>query len=148
MDVVQYNGVDGLAFALFIVLSFVVSWLLIYTAVAAAVGHALHHPAARMTADAHITPEGVEFVVANVGTGPAFDLSVRWQGAAIEPELAHTPLLQERATLVWVLAAPAEPDETLVVRQLELKWGSALNPAFDRRSALLAVLGPSRAALR
>jgi hypothetical protein len=47
----------------------------IHTAVAVADGHALHH---------HAALEGVEFVVANVGTGPAFDLSVRWRGDLIE----------------------------------------------------------------
>jgi hypothetical protein len=91
---VQYGDANGLAFVFFLILSLAVSWLLIYTAVAAAMGHALHTPRARMTVDAHGTGDGVAFVVTNVGTGPAFNLSVRWQGAPIEAALAQTPLLQ------------------------------------------------------
>ena len=143
MDV-QYGGANGLAFAFFIILSFAVSWLLIYTAVAAALGHALHSPRARMTADARVTSDGVAFVVTNVGTGPAFNLSVRWQGAPIEAALAQTPLLQERATLQWILTGPAEPDDALQVRQVELQWNSVINPSYDRMSTVLPVLVPSR----
>jgi hypothetical protein len=142
MTYYQGGPADGLVLVFFAFLSLLVTWLIIYTAVVAGVGHVLS-PAARLKADANVTPEGVEFVVTNVGTGPAFDFSVRWLGTPAEAVLAQAPLLQEGAVLRWVVqATPAGPGEASTVRQLQLTWRPGMNPDHMRKYAFLAVLVP------
>jgi hypothetical protein len=138
-----YSGDMWGTFLVSVVVSILVTWLIIYTAVAAGVGHAIRSTAARLTADANVTAVGVEFIVTNVGTGPAFDLSVRWLGAPADAVLARSPLLQERSTLRWVMAAaPAGSGEAPIVRQLQLTWRPRVNPDDMRKAAFLAVLVP------
>jgi Kef-type K+ transport system membrane component KefB len=144
MSVDSYNGDGGFYAVLFLVVSLVVTWLFIYTAVRAAVGHALDRAKSRLIAEAHTTPGGVEFVVANVGTAPAFDLSVRWVDGPSGIVLAHTLLLGINDRLEWTLVGPVLPGEALSVRRIKLEWGSATDPSYGRQFAICAVLVPSR----
>jgi hypothetical protein len=137
---------DGGTAVLWLILSLVVFWLLIYTAVTLAVGHALDRTQPRLVAEARTTPEGVDFVVTNSGTGPAFDLFVRWTGDAAESMLAYAPLLAVNGTLEWTIAAGPIRDETPVVRGLMLDWALGVKPSLGRHSSRREVLVPSRLA--
>lgn len=131
-------------FVVWLILSLLVSWLLIYTAVRAGVGHALDRVQPRLIAEAHTTLNGVEFVVCNVGTGPAFDVSVWWSDRPTGEALARTPMLGQNGKLEWTLAAEPIPDETQSVRRLKLDWGIGSNQPDERRHSTLAVLVPAR----
>jgi hypothetical protein len=138
-----YQDNSGQA-VLWVLISLIVSWLIVYTAVRTAVGHALDRPKARLVAGAQVTPAGVQFVVTNVGTGAAFDLSVRWSGRPASEVLARIPLLGSNAMLHWMLAAEPEADNLQSVGLLTAAWSTGLEPASGRESATLAVLVPSR----
>jgi hypothetical protein len=137
------SGTANLA-VLFLIVSIAITWLVIYTAVRSAVGHALDRVQPRLIADATATPESVSFVVTNVGTGPAFYLSVRWPDEPAGEKLAQTLLLGVSGRLEWTLAAPAVAGEELVVRQLQADWSIDHEPNALQKSAKLAVLVPSR----
>jgi len=134
----------GGVMVLWLVLWLVVPWLFVYTAVRVAVGHALDRVKPRLLAETQTTPAGVAFTVTNVGTGPAFDLFVRWPGDAAEGALAHSPLLGVNGKLEWTIAAAPAPEEVEKVRSLRLDWSAQLDPARGRKSAVQAVLVPSR----
>ena len=119
-------------------------WLIIYTAVRAAVGHALDRVKPRLVAEARTTPEGVHFVVTNTGTAPAFDGFVRWSARPTGEALAYTPMLGLNGRLEWAVPAEAVADETQSVRKLELDWTGGLDPSAGRQSTTRAVLVPSR----
>jgi hypothetical protein len=119
-------------------------WLIVYTAVRAAVGHALDRVKPRLLAEARTTDEGVDFTITNASTAPAFDVSVRWRGGREEDALAHAPMLGLNGRLEWTLPAEPVPGEVQKIRVLELDWVSGLDPAAPRESTRRAVLVPSR----
>ena len=129
---------------LWLLISLAVSWLIIYTAVRAAVGHALDRVKPRFVAEAHTTPEGVQFIVSNEGSGPAFDLSVRWSGRPASEALARVRMFARNGRLQWTLAAEPAPDDTESVGRLIVEWSTGLDPSSGRNSVALAVLVPSR----
>ncbi len=135
------NG-SGDARVLFII-SLVIAWLIIYTAVRAAVGHALDRTNPRLVAEATATPDGVHFAILNAGTAPAVDVAVRWFDAPADAILARTPLLCIDARFEWSVPAPSVPGETTSVRKLTLEWARDTDPP-GRRSTTCAVLVPSR----
>jgi hypothetical protein len=137
---------DGGTAALWVILSLVVSWLVIYTAVRTATGHALDRTQPRLVAEAHTTPEGVDFVITNLGTGPAFSVSVWWSDDPAKSILARTPLLAVNGKLEWTLHAEPIPAETRLVRSLQLDWGVGIDASWGRRSGRREVLVPSRLA--
>jgi hypothetical protein len=137
---------DGGTAALWVILSLVVSWLVIYTAVRVAVGHVLDRTKPRLVAEASTTPEGVDFVITNSGSGPAFELFVRWAGDAAESVLAHAPLLAVNGKLEWTIAAGPIREETPVVRSLMLDSALGVKPSLGRHSDRREVLVPSRLA--
>jgi len=140
-------AVDSGGAVLWLILLLVVFWLLMYTAVRAAVGHALDRIRPRLGAEARTVPEGVAFSVTNRGTAPAIDLFVRWAGDPAESVLAHTPLLAVDDRLEWTIAAEPIPDETQVVRNLMLDWAVGVDASSSgRTSSRRAVLVPSRMA--
>jgi hypothetical protein len=137
---------NGGGAVLWLILSLVVFWLVIYTAVRVAVGQALDRNQQRLVAEARTTPDGVEFAITNLGTAPAIDLFVRWSNDS-ESVLAHTPLLAENGRLEWTIAGEPIPNETQVVRSLLLDWAVGVDPsASGRNSSRRAVLVPSRMA--
>jgi hypothetical protein len=138
-----YQDSSGQAF-LWVLISLVVSWLIIYTAVRAAVGHALDRVKPRFVAEAHTIPEGVQFIVSNEGSGPAFDLSVRWYGRPASEALARVPMFAPNGRLQWTLAAEPVSDDTESVARLTVAWSTGLDPSSGRDSVVLAVLVPSR----
>lgn len=129
--------------AAYLVVALIVSWLLIYTAVSAGVGHALDRMRPRLLAEAHATPDGVRFVVVNVGTGPAFDLSVRWSENRAGDPLARTPMLGVNGRLEWSVPVGPGSDENQTIRRLWLDWCDSLDPSAGRASSTRAVLVPS-----
>jgi hypothetical protein len=129
---------------IFFIVSLVIAWLIIYTAVRAAVGHALDRENPRLVAEATTTPDGVHFAVLNAGTAPAIDLTVRWFGAPADATLARTPLLGIDARLEWSVPAPMVVDETTSVRKLTLEWARDTDPSLGRHSMSCPVLVPSR----
>ena len=138
---------DGGTAALWLILSLVVSWLVIYTAVRVAVGHALERSQPLLVAEARATPAGVEFVITNSGTSSAIDLSVRWSGAPKTEILAHAPLLAVNGRLEWTVAVEPIPNETQLVRTLLIDWAVEVDPSSSvRQSSRRAVLVPSRLA--
>ena len=84
MYTAQNDLSNDLSFVFWLLVSLAISWLLIYTAVRTGVGHALDRVEPRLVAETNITLLGVEFVVSNIGLGPAFDVSVRWLDAAAD----------------------------------------------------------------
>jgi hypothetical protein len=144
MGVAYSGGDNSLAGVVLLIISLAISWLFIYSAVRAAVGHALDRVKPRLLAEAHTTPLGVEFAVSNIGTAPAFAVSVGWADRPIGQPLAWTPMLAVNGRLEWTLAAQPVPDETQSVRRLSIGWSTGLVPSEGRRSELRAVLVPSR----
>ncbi|HEY5486720.1 MAG TPA: hypothetical protein VIK06_03655 [Candidatus Limnocylindrales bacterium] len=138
------NGTDGATAAVFLLFSLVISWLVIYTAVAAGVGHALDRVKPRLLAEVHTTEQGVRFVVSNLGTGSAFDVTARWSNAPTGEVLARTRLLGPNGRLEWTLAAAPIPDELQSIRTLTVDWANGIDPAAGRQFKLLAVLVPSQ----
>jgi hypothetical protein len=134
------------AAVLWLILSLVVLWLVVYTAVRVAVGHALDRRRQRLVAEVRTTPDGVEFAIANLGTAPAIDLFVRWFNDS-DSVLAHTPLLAENGRLEWTIASEPIPNEIQVVRSLLFDWADGIEqPTAGRNSSGYAVLVPSRLA--
>ncbi len=157
---VSYSGDAGITAVLFLLISLAVTWLIIYSAVRAATGHALDRMKPRFVAGATTTDEGVRFVVSNVGSAPAVDLVVRWLDRPAGEPLARTPLLGVNATLEWTLAPAPAPapapaaaptpapaptpaqDETMAIRRLRLDWTRDSDPG--REFIYCTVLVPSR----
>ena len=129
---------------LFLLISVVVSWLVIYTAVAAGVGHALDRLKPRFAAEAHTTQQGVHFLVSNVGNGPAFDVTARWSTAPVGEVLARARLLGPNGRIEWTLAATPTPDELQSIRTLTVDWANGIDPSAGRKFKQLAVLVPSQ----
>jgi hypothetical protein len=138
-----YQDSSGQAFV-WVLISLVVSWVIIYTAVRAAVGHALDRVKPRFVAEAHATPEGVQFIVSNEGSGPAFDLSVRWYERPASEALARVPMFARNGRLQWTLAAEPVSDDTESVARLIVAWSTGPDPSSGRDFVVLAVLVPSR----
>jgi hypothetical protein len=135
---------NDISWLIWLAVSVLVAWLIIYTAVRAGVGHALDRAEPRLVADTHVTPTGVEFVVSNLGLGPAFDVSVRWLDRAAGDALVRTPMLGRNGTLAWTVPVGPVPDERQSVLSLKVDWGNHLDPSVGRHSTTLAVLVPSR----
>ena len=144
MYTAQNDLSNDLSFVFWLLVSLAISWLLIYTAVRTGVGHALDRVEPRLVAETNITLLGVEFVVSNIGLGPAFDVSVRWLDAAADKALVRPPMLARNGTLSWTVVAEAVPDERQSVLRLKVDWGSSFDPSVGRHSAILSVLVPSR----
>jgi hypothetical protein len=140
---VSYSGGDaGIYAALFLLISLAITWLIIYTAVRAATGHALDRMKPRFVAEATTTEDRVQFVVSNVGSAPALDLVVRWLDRPAAEPLARTPLLGVNARLEWTIASAPMTGETQAIRRLRLDWTRDSDPG--RAFILLAVMVPSR----
>jgi hypothetical protein len=145
MNVDYGGGTDaGLYFLLFLFISIAITWLIIYTAVRAAVGHAMDRPAPRLVAEAVTTADEVRFAISNLGTAPVVNLAVRWHRAPAEEYLARTPFLGVNARFEWTMPVPAAQAEELVVRWLEMSWVRHPDPSLGRRSETCPVLVPSR----
>ena len=142
MSVSYSNGDAGLYAALFLIVSLAITWLIIYTAVRAATGHALDRMKPRFVSEAITTPQSVEFVITNIGSAPAVDLIVRWADTPSGEPLAQTPLLAVNARLEWALAAPQVEGETSAVTSLRLDWSRG--PELGRAAIACVVLVPSR----
>ena len=140
----MYTTGNDSTWLVWLLISLLVSWLIIYTAVRTGVGHALDRVEPRLVAETHITATGVEFVVSNLGLGPAFDVSARWLDRPTGEALARTPLLGRNGTLEWTVVAAPVPDERQSVLKLKVDWGTTLDPSPGRHSTTLAVLVPSR----
>jgi hypothetical protein len=124
-------------------LSVAAFWLLVFTAVSSGVGHALDRTRPRLTAEAHVSSEGVHFVVTNVGTGSAFDVTVRWPDSATGEPLARTQLLSPNGRLEWTLPVARISGEMQSIRTLNVGWANGIEPSAGRQFKLLAVLVPS-----
>jgi hypothetical protein len=142
MDVTYSNGDAALTGVLFLIISLVVTWLIIYSAVRAAVGHALDRTKPRFVVEATTNSEGVKFAVTNVGSAPAVDLTARWLEKPVDEPLARVPLLGVNARFEWTVAAVALPGETQTVRSLKLQW--TRDPDLGSASVTCVVLVPSR----
>jgi hypothetical protein len=143
---VSYGGSssDWLTVLLWLLISLAVSWLIIYTAVRAATGHALDRSKPRLVAETHTTPEGVHFVISNIGSAPAVNVAVRWSDRPAGAVLAQTQLLGPSGKLEWAIAAGPIPGETESLHTLKVDWSSTPDPSFGRSSTSLVVLVPSR----
>ena len=75
-------------------------------------------PAPRLARPACCPP----LVVINVGTGPAFDLSVRWSENPAGDLLARTPMLGVNGRLEWSVPVGPGSDENQTIRRLWLDW--------------------------
>jgi hypothetical protein len=148
---VNYGGGSGgeawIYFLLFLFISLAITWLIIYTAVRAAVGHALDRMKPRLTAEATTSPNGVEFVVSNLGSVPAVDLTVCWSDRPLDEPLARAPFLGAGAKLEWSIAAPEVPGATQEIRRLKLSW--ARDPDSGRESVdrVVRIPAPPNAAV-
>jgi hypothetical protein len=139
----MYGDNSSSAFLLLLI-SVVVSWLVIYTAVATGVGHALDRVKPRFVAEAHTTEQGVHLLVSNVGNGPAFDVMARWSNAPVGEVLARARLLGPNGRIEWTLAATPIPDELQSIRTLRVDWANGIDPSTGRDFKDLAVLVPSQ----
>ena len=143
---VNYGGGSGaeawVYFLLFLFISLAITWLIIYTAVRAAVGHALDRMKPHMVAEATATPDGVQFVVTNVGSAPAVDLVVRWLDQPLGEPIARTPFLGVNARFEWTLAVADVPGETDSIRRLSVQWSRDPDPGNE--TVKCAVFVPSR----
>jgi hypothetical protein len=135
---------NDISWLIWLAISVLVAWLIIYTSVRAGVGHALDRAEPRLAADTHVTPTGVEFVVSNLGLGPAFDVSVRWLDRPAGDALVRTPMLGRNGTLEWTVPAGPVPDEKQSLLRLKVDWGNYVDPSVGRHSTTLVVLVPSR----
>jgi hypothetical protein len=136
-----YNSTDA---GVWLLISVVVFWLLIYSAVRAAVGHALDRVKPRLVAETETTDLGVAFVLRNIGTASAFDVSVAWDGNQTGDVLARAPLLGIDRRLEWTIAAGPVANETASVRRIKVEWATGMESPANRHSRVLAVLVPSR----
>ncbi len=140
----MYTDNNSASAFLFLLVSVVVSWLIIYTAVAAGVGRALDRSKPQFVADAQPTEQGVHFLVSNVGSGSAFDVTARWSNAPVGEVLARARLLGPNGRLEWTLAAAPIPDELQSIRTLTVDWANGIDQSAGRQFKLLAVLVPSQ----
>ncbi len=134
------SGDAGVAAVL--LLGLLAEWLLIYTAVRIAVGHANDRRRPVLEAEATAAPDNVRLAVVNAGTGAAFDLAMGWADDPSSYPLARTPLLPIGGRLECNLAAAAVADETMYVRFLKVEWRES--PDLALSNARRAVLIPSR----
>jgi hypothetical protein len=141
-----YVSNDSSAIFWFLI-SLVLMWLIIYTAVRAAVGHFLGRRPL-LEAEATTKPDGVRLTITNAGTGPAFDVAVGWQDEPSKEPLARTPMLRIGGSLEVDLAVRAVEGETQIVRFLKLAWREDPDPSPNLFSGRRAVLVPSRLAPR
>jgi hypothetical protein len=128
----------------YLVISLVISWLIVYTAVRAAAGHVMDRAIPRLVAEVKTTADGVQFAISNLGTAPAVDMTVRWFPAPADQVIARTPLLVVNGRFEWTVPVAAAPDETMAVRKLHLEWARDTDPSLGRRSSTCPVLVPSR----
>jgi hypothetical protein len=129
---------------LYLILSLAISWLIVYTAVRAAVGHVMDRAVPRLVAEAITTADGVHFAISNLGTAPAVDMTVRWFLAPADQVMARAALLGVNGRFQWTVPVAAAPDERMAVRKLHLDWAHDTDPSLGRRSSTCPVLVPSR----
>ena len=142
MNVGSGTGDAALTGLLFLLLSLVVTWLILYSAVRAAVGHALDRTKPRFVVETTARSDSVQFAITNVGTAPAVDLVARWLDEPRGEPLARTPILGVNARFDFRLDVPEVAGETDVVRSLKLEWSRG--PDLARASVPCVVLVPSR----
>jgi hypothetical protein len=146
MEVNYGGGGAGLdtwiTFLLYLFISLAITWLIIYTAVRAAVGHALDRMKPRFVAEATATPDGVRFVVSNVGSAPAVDVAVRWTEQPSGEPIVRTAFVGVSARFEWELAVAQVPGTAGSVRGLRLQWSGG--PDRSRETATCVVLVPAR----
>jgi hypothetical protein len=116
-------------------------WFLVYSAVRLAVDGALAAERPRLVADAVTTATDVRFAVANTGTGPAYDLSVRWAGKAAGEPLAMTVLLLANSRLEWTLPLGPVDDRPQSVRMLRVDFSNG--PGLGRSFRTVPVVVPA-----
>ena len=136
-------GIDTwISFLVYLFISLAITWLIIYTAVRAAVGHALDRTKPRLVAEATATPDGVRFVVSNVGSAPAVDVAVRWTEQPYGEPIARTAFVGVNARFEWTLPVAQVPSGAGSIRGLRIQWSGG--PDRGRESATCVVLVPSR----
>jgi hypothetical protein len=117
-----YSTSDGGVAMLFLIIGLVLEWLIIYTAVRAAVGFSLDHRRPLVEVAATAGPDGVRLSIMNSGSGLAFDLVVGWEGDPSSQPLASTLMLANGSGLEVDLPVRAVKGETQVVRFLKAEW--------------------------
>lgn len=133
---------DALGAAVLLVVGLLIEWLLIYSAVRVAVGHANDRREPRLEAQSTTAPGEVTLAVVNAGSGVAFDVTMAWADDPSGYPLARTPLLAIGGRLECILAAAAAAGETQLVRSLKVEWREGLD--LPHRTGRRAVLVPSR----
>ena len=86
----------------------------------------------------------MHFAVSNVGTGSAFDVTVRWSNRPTGEVLARAQMLGLGGRLEWTLALAPIPDEPQSIRTLTVDWANDIDPSAGRQLRTLAVLVPSQ----
>ena len=127
--------------AVLLVLGLVAEWLLIYSAVRLAVGHANDRRQPRLEAQSTTTPGEVTLAVVNAGSEAAFDVAMGWADDPLGYPLAQTPLLAIGGRLECSLVAATVAGGTQHVRFLKVEWRNGLD--LPPRTARRAVLVPS-----
>jgi hypothetical protein len=120
---------------IWLLLYLVIAWLVIYTAVRAAVGHASDRRRPLLIARTSDTPDGLRATIQNRGTASALDLKVTWAEAGTDGVLASALLLAVDDRLDFI----ADPSTglPLVVRKLAVQWtDAAANQHVDHLSVL------------
>ena len=140
----MYSQNDALVAVIYWIVGLLILWLIIYSAVRAAAGHALDRRRPMHMARAEVEPDRVRIVVTNSGSAAAFDVVMGWSDDAATYPLARTPLLAADGHLEAVLPWVPVPGETPVVRILKVEWRTVLDPASARPQLRLPVLVPAR----
>lgn len=135
---------DSTAGAVLLIFGLVLEWLLIYTAVRVAVGHAHDRRRPVLEAETTTAADGMRLDLLNKGTGAAFDVAMGWADDPSTFPLARTPMLPIDGRLEFRLAVAQVSDETQYVRFLKIEWRDGPDPTANHRSARRAVLVPSR----
>ena len=136
-------GIDAwITFLVYLFISLAITWLIIYTAVRAGVGHALDRTKPRFVAEATATPDGVQFAVSNVGSAPAVDVAVRWTDQPYGEPIARSAFVGVNAKFEWTLPVAQAPGGPGSIRGLRLQWSGG--PDRSREAATCLVLVPSR----
>ncbi len=84
---------------------------------------------------------GIHLTLANLGTVPAFLVTVHWADATHGDPIATTNFLSPLAPLEWDV--PSSPDEGPRMRDLTVTWRTKPEPWAGRRLSWVAVLVPS-----
>ncbi len=134
---------DPAAAAVLLVVAVVVEWLLIYTAVRAAISHSLDRRRPIIETETTAAPGGVRLALVNKGTAPAFDVVTSWEDNSSTGPLAQTPMLPIDGRLECNPAVSGASDGTQAVRFLKVEWRPSPDPIADRRQERRAVLVPS-----